>query len=146
MSTYPIETGIHRYRGVICCAVYALALFAATHISLGQMKEHEFYVAQKEYYIDKAVQFLAYGLFTVLVGLAFVPVSDDPSETVKDLHGQRMFRVGLAVGLFGLLDEGTQPYFGRNFELADCAANVMGIAFGLVGFIVLNEIRSHLED
>lgn len=146
MSTYPIESGIHRYRGPVCAIVYAVALFTATHVSLGHMKEHDLYIAQKEYYIDKAVQFLAYGLFTVLVGLAFVPTSDDPSETVKELNGQRMFRIGLAVGLFGLFDEGTQPLFGRNFELADCAANVMGIAFGLVGFIVLNEIRSHLED
>lgn len=146
MSTYAPEPGIHRYRGIVCCVVYGLALFTATHIALGHVKEHELYIAQKEYYVDKAVQFLAYGVFTVLVGLAFVPMSDDPAEAITELSGRRMFRVGLAVAIFGFIDEVTQPFFGRNFEYADCAANVMGIGFGLVSFIVIHELRSHLES
>lgn len=145
MSEFSVQPVTHRYRGIVCCVVYAVALFSATHIALGGVKETDFYIAWKEYFLDKAVQFLAYGLFTVIVGLAFVPVSDDPSETVKDLHGPRLFWIGLFVALFGFFDEATQPAFGRTFELADCAANVMGIAFGLVGFIMLHEFRSYID-
>jgi hypothetical protein len=146
MSTYHPQQGVSRYRGIICCLVYATALFSATHIALGHEEHPALYAAQKEYYLDKAIQFLAYSVFTVIVGLAFVPMPDDPSETLSDLTADRLIRVAMAVGLFAILDEGTQPFFGRNFEIADCIANIMGIAIGLVGFLLLNEARSHLEN
>ena len=132
--------------GVVCSLVYATALFTATHIALGHEEHPDLYAAQKEYYIDKAIQFLAYSVFTVIVGLGFVPMPEDPAETISEHTFNRLLYVALAVGLFAVFDEGTQPFFGRNFEIADCVANVLGIAFGLVGFLLLNEVRSHLES
>lgn len=146
MSTNQAQPRVHfGICGIVCSLVYASALFTATHIALGHEEHPDLYAAQKEYYIDKGIQFLAYSVFTVIVGLAFVPMPEDPAETISDLTFNRLFLVSLAVGLFAVFDEGTQPFFGRHFEIADCVANVLGIAFGLVGFLLLNEVRSHLE-
>ena len=146
MSQVPKNISVNQIRGMVCCAVYGLVLFTATHVSLGHVREHDWYLAQKEYFLDKLMQFGAYGLFTTLVGITFIPVSRDPSETVTDLSPARLWKIGLIMGLFATIDELTQPLFGRTFELADCVANVMGIAFGLVAFVVIHEARSYLED
>jgi hypothetical protein len=135
----------NRTRGIICCVFYGLALLVATHISLGEVKEHDIYIAQKEFYLDKLIQFSAYCVFAILVGFSFIPISKDASETVKDLNAQKMVLIGGAICLFATLDECTQPFFGRTLELSDFVANVFGIAVGLVAFIVLNEFRQHLD-
>jgi hypothetical protein len=135
----------NRTRGIVCCAVYAIVLLVATHVSLGEVKENEIYLAQKEFYVDKIIQFGAYAIFAVLVGLTVIPISKDPSETVKDLAGKKLTLIGVMICAFATFDECTQPLFGRTFELSDFASNVFGIAFGLVAFVTINEVRQHLD-
>ena len=100
--------------------VYFLILCAATHIPLEQ--------AQVEV-SDKIIHFASYALLTVLVlaGWEF---------TIGGLQAKHYFAVWLAGTLYGAIDEVTQIPVGRNGDINDWAADVLGIIAGLLLFRV----------
>jgi VanZ family protein len=73
---------------------------------------------------DKVLHFAAYGLLGLLAGL----------KAAGSVHSwRRWFPLVLAgIAIFALLDETTQPMFGRVAEPFDWAADVIGAAAGLI--------------
>jgi VanZ family protein len=54
--------------------------------------------------------------------------------------------VWLVLAVCGILDEWTQPYFGRSFEWGDYAADLSGGLFGIaIAVVVLSYRRAHLQ-
>ena len=101
-------------------AVYFLVLCTATHIPLDQSQIDV---------SDKIVHFASYALLTVLVltGWEF---------TIGGLAAKHYFAVWLAGTIYGAIDEITQIPVGRNGDVNDWAADVLGIIAGLLLFRV----------
>jgi VanZ family protein len=101
---------------VIALTAYWLLLITATHIP----KVPEPFGVRPS---DKLLHLSAYAVLGALVGLAF--------------SQYRRLRLSLAaallagVALHGMLDEVTQPLFGRDAEVADWFADVAGAVLGL---------------
>lgn len=73
---------------------------------------------------DKTLHFAAYAVLTMLAaGTLAVSGRWTPSAVA---------RLGAALGLFGLLDEATQPLFARSAEPLDWVFDCVGIAAGIV--------------
>ncbi|MEK6246620.1 MAG: VanZ family protein, partial [Planctomycetales bacterium] len=52
----------------------------------------------------------------------------------------------LAVMVWGLIDEATQPIFGRVFDWNDYAANTLGVGIGLSLLVVGARLRKQVES
>jgi VanZ family protein len=74
--------------------------------------------------IDKAVHFVLYGVFGVLVGITnyFQPLSFRWPVT----------HLFCALMMFAAIDEISQPFFTRNCDLRDWMADIAGVVFGLL--------------
>jgi VanZ family protein len=105
----------------IVTALYVIVLLTATHIPrLTVSFDVGLAVAS-----DKLLHFGAYGLLGFLVGLIAVE---------SGLTWHRWFPLALAMlAAFALVDETTQPMFGRTAETFDWVADVVGGAAGLIG-------------
>jgi VanZ family protein len=74
---------------------------------------------------DKLLHFTGFGVLGILT--IWRMCDEPPGITVRALA---LSFVGLAV--YGLIDEATQPYFGRTFDLWDWTADIVGAAAGTV--------------
>jgi len=100
-------------------AAYAVALVVATHIPRLKVS---FDIATP-LPPDKFLHFVAYGMLGFLVGLL---------AAEKSHNWRRSFPYAWAViAVFALLDEATQPLFGRTAEPLDWIADLVGGAAGL---------------
>jgi VanZ family protein len=79
--------------------------------------------------IDKILHLLAYGVLASLAAaLATFGWGGKP---------QRLFALGCLLAGFAMLDELTQPIFGRQAEFADWLADCLGITGGILGVLLL---------
>ncbi len=104
---------------LLLLALYWLALITATHIPKVQDP-------LKFQNSDKVVHFTAYAVLAFLASLALA------------VHGRwnRHIAIRLVVVLLilGVLDEVTQPYFGRHADVADWGADALGVLVGVTVF------------
>jgi VanZ family protein len=101
-------------------AAYAVLLVVATHIPRVDVS----FAAGSIVPPDKLLHFAAYGVLGFLVGLL---------AAGSALNWRQWFPIVLAaIALFALLDESTQPMFGRAAEPFDWVADVIGAAIGLI--------------
>jgi VanZ family protein len=108
------------YHARTLAVVYFLVLCTATHIPL---EETQIEVS------DKIIHFSSYALLTVLVlaGWEF---------TIGLLEPKHYFAVWLAGTIYGAVDEITQIPVGRNGDMNDWAADVLGIVAGLLTYLL----------
>jgi len=100
-------------------AAYAVTLVVATHIPRLDVS----FDTATPVPGDKVLHFAAYGVLGFLVGLIAVEARH---------NRRRVFLLALvAISAFALLDETTQPMFGRAAEAFDWVADVIGAAAGL---------------
>lgn len=100
--------------------VYAVVLVVATHIPRLDVS----FAASTPVPPDKLLHFAAYGVLGFLVGLI---------AAGSELNWRQWFPAALAaIAVFALLDETTQPMFGRAAETFDWVADVIGAAAGLI--------------
>jgi VanZ family protein len=99
--------------------VYLVVLFTATHIPSLPTRGTSIF--------DKVEHFAGYGVLTlcVLVGWEL---------TIGVLQAKHYFAMWLAGTFYATFDELTQIPFGRTCDVNDWAADVLGIAVGLVAF------------
>ncbi len=108
-------------------AAYAVVLVVATHIPRLQVSFDVGLAVPP----DKFLHFAAYGVLGFLVGLI---------ATESGLKWRRWFpRALAALAAFALVDETTQPMFGRAAEPFDWFADIVGGGIGLSVAAVVSE-------
>jgi VanZ family protein len=96
--------------------VYWLLCLMATHLPLPPS-------AEPMLFLDKVVHFTMYLGLGLLLGRQLLVTGRSPRQTLL---------VGLAVlAVYGIVDELTQPFFGRGADPLDWLADVAGAAVGL---------------
>ncbi|HEG44181.1 MAG TPA: hypothetical protein ENH94_09055 [Phycisphaerales bacterium] len=108
----------HKYI-VAALAIYWPALFIVTHIPIPE-------IARKSGLSDKAMHFLAYLVLVSLTWLAISPYSKVQWGKVK------CWLVLAGVVWYGAIDEWLQGRVGRNADVHDFVADLLGAFFGLV--------------
>lgn len=129
--------------GMIWCAalLYVVFVFTLTHMSLDGFNEQPWFKYSSTFWLDKIIQCMMYSGLVGLLGCAMFPLNSDPVRTVESLSGGRTLVLFLIVAILAVIDENTQPYFGRNCEVMDIFADIVGIIPGFCIFLVLNEAR-----
>jgi VanZ family protein len=100
--------------------VYFVVLFIGTHIPLEQAEA----LAAAN---DKWIHYGAYAVLTVLVLTGW-------ELTIGVLEPKHYFAVWLAGVLYGVFDEVSQTPVGRNCDMNDWMADVLGVVCGLLVF------------
>ena len=119
----------------IILGLYAAVLFAATHINLsGTALDHRNTPAEFVL-IEVLFHFGSYTLLTFLLILSLTQATD-VCEDARLASARRLLVSCAILMIFAIVDECTQPFFGRNLELADLLANIFGIAAGQLSFVV----------
>jgi VanZ family protein len=120
-------------------AIYLGLMFLATHVKL-----HDMRLPHEDLPLDKLVHFGMYSGLGFLAGAA-VGLSRRVTGLTRAKMPLALLLVTLALAGWGLMDELTQPIFGRTFEWLDLLADVCGVIVGLGCFqLVLHLIRRKL--
>jgi len=112
---------------VIWFWVYGMVLVVATH---APAKDVEFLALAVDYGLlepDKLLHLAAYGVLGLLAGLAYGGRWRKPSSAAVSLF--------TLLAAWGMLDELTQPLFGRLADVGDLIYDILGIAIGLAAGI-----------
>lgn len=130
-------------RGVEWAAVviYILFIFTLTHMPIDGAKGTEWMTHGLMFWINKVLQCGLYAGLAALLGCAMFPLSRDPVKTIENISGVRVTIYLMMMATIAIVDEFTQPYFGRKYELMDVVANIGGVIPGFCLFLVLNELR-----
>ena len=110
---------------------YWLILLLIMHVPL---KREQKYLEATYVDGDKLTHFGAYGLFAALLCRAF-----DERRQLRPEARPRSRVVGLVgviavLAVYGIIDEQTQPWTGRDCNLPDYIADVIGAALGTVAY------------
>ena len=100
--------------------VYFLLLATATHWP--QLSTHDFTLS------DKVMHLGAYFLLTVIVLLGW-------ELTIGQLEPKHFFAVWLAGTLYGVVDEILQVPVGRDCDVHDWVADVLGLVLGIAAYV-----------
>jgi VanZ family protein len=111
-------------------------LIVATHLP----KEPDFVKDLEAPGVDKLVHFAIYGGFSFLLAflLSFRTADRRARGTLSLAH---YAAIAVFVATFAALDELTQPWTGRDRDLMDWIADVIGMTLGLVLFAVVQRYR-----
>jgi VanZ family protein len=120
MSSTENPTSPATPRWTFLLAVYWLGLVILTHMPIHRVEPH-FGNA------DKLVHFVLYAGLSWLLAMAW-------ETSTGRLNGRHLRFAWLAIVLFGVVDEVTQPLFGRDLSFWDWVADGVGAAVGLVLF------------
>ncbi|MCE9544863.1 MAG: VanZ family protein [Planctomycetia bacterium] len=130
---------------VVRCGVfgYVLALACATHVSGSMLPNFK-----AMHVSDKVLHFGAYAMLTALVVAAAATLR--PVQAFCARRGRLLPALVVLVTLCGvwLVDELTQPAFGRQFDWLDWAADVAGCTTSIVALALLlyNRFRETAAD
>lgn len=126
--------------GMLLLGGYLVTTFVLTHIDLSGTSL-SFYSSSPSWFpIDKLYHITAYGGLTLVVLCAFAQLSLRQGGRVA--LGTRLKLCALVMA-YGILDECTQPFVGRNLELFDMLANLVGITCGSLLFAAAESTRLH---
>jgi VanZ family protein len=117
---------------LVCLGGYWLVLCAATHWP------NPWPAGGTPQYPDKLVHFTAYGILAFLAVFALGACCPNQSRRAC---AWRSLAVLAAVIAYGLLDEFTQPWTGRDFDWFDWAADIGGATCGAAISLLLMKKR-----
>jgi VanZ family protein len=120
---------------------YVLLLVTLTHLPLDSVVAEGVQEQARLMWMDKVVHGVLYTFLTLLFLLCSQPVSHDEKTGDLVILPDRLLAMAIIVMLVGLLDEMTQPWFGRNLELLDLAADFAAIFPGSCLFLLSHIIR-----
>lgn len=126
-------------RRLLYCATgfYLMLLITLTHLPLDYVVTDTIQRQTRIYWMDKVVHGILYTGLTTLLFLCVKPVEyDDRTGDLIILPGQ-IFILSVNVVLLAVLDEVTQPFFGRSFEVLDLAADIAAIFPGASVFLMI---------
>lgn len=134
---------------VIAFWLYAIALFIATHYP-------KLAIDSPINNTDKAIHLVAFGLWTILCGLAFrfhvrAPARQSDAPTLAEADPEArieppqtarpgsFLRLPVIASLYAIADESLQaiPALGRTFSLADMIANLLGVLGGTLLILLI---------
>lgn len=87
---------------------------------------------------DKFLHCGAFALLAFLLGLFLGLGGREPSARPWKI----VLGVVLVVGLYGVIDERTQPYFWRSADIRDWTADMVGCAIGLAAAATVNVVAA----
>lgn len=130
MSTRTLDETSSRSRwlvrgSIVVLLVYWLALITATHIP--KVPEPLGFRPS-----DKLVHFAAYAMLGALAGLVY--------SQFRRLRFRVAVVLLVGIAMHAVLDEVTQPLFGRHADVADWFADILGAATGLGVFLVASKL------
>ena len=130
-------------QGLFFCAalMYVAFIFTLTHMPLDGINTQPWFRYSMTFWLDKFIQCTLYSGLVGLLGCAMFPLNRDPVTTIENISGVRTALLFLTVVVIAIVDEKTQPYFGRNCEVLDMVADAAAIIPGFCVFLVLNEAR-----
>lgn len=124
---------------------YLLLLITLTHLPLDYVITETLQQQTRVYWMDKVVHCIMYTGLTTLFFLCMKPVEyDERTGDLVILPGQ-IIMLSIHVMLFAVLDEVTQPFVGRSFELLDLAADFAAIFPGACVFLMIQLMRQSLR-
>jgi len=110
----------------VALGLFWLALIAATHVPVNL----DLHAPQGG---DKLVHFGAYAVLAFLIATTW-------QLNAGVLMGRHLFLVWLAAVLFGIVDEVTQTFVGRDCTLGDWTADALGAATGVLAFVFVRRL------
>lgn len=112
---------VHIARGwrITAWGIYLVIAFSMTHSPAGEIDNLPDYLSD---YILHAIGYCILGLLSVWVALA-LPGGMTP---------RRFLAVYLAILIYAIIDERTQPWVGRACELSDWIADAIGSLIGML--------------
>lgn len=110
----------------IALGLFWLALIAGTHMPVNV----DLHAPDNG---DKVMHFIAYAGLAFLIAIAW-------QLNAGVLTKRHLFLVWLATALFGIADEVTQMFVGRDCTLGDWTADALGAAIGVLAFVVLRRV------
>lgn len=125
---------------------YLATTFFLTHVNLsGTVFDHKNLPSSLSL-LDKCYHFVAYTILTFLVLYAFTnpKTTGRNKKRIRLTSAKRLCMWCCFIVVYGIFDECTQPFFGRNFEVFDLLANLVGIATGQM-LLVLCEVTGFRE-
>ena len=135
MSIFVLErnTPIQRTAGIVACVGYISLWFMLTHIPIDGIKANYAHLPYKEFLFDKLIHAIAYTIMFLLVGVEWLwnHSRGDGILSNENLL-KRICVLGIFIACFGIVDELTQPAFGREFDIYDWVADLIGISCGEV--------------
>ena len=122
-------------------AFYTMMLLTLTHLPLDHVVTESMHEQARTLSMDKIAQTLLYTFLTLSLLLCFQPVCHDERTGDLIILPYRLLTVAIMLMLIGVSDEITQPWFGRNFELMDLAADAAAIFPGTCLFLLSHIVR-----
>jgi hypothetical protein len=123
----------------VCFWAYALILMVATH---APARDVQFLVRAADYGLldaDKLLHMAAYGVLGLLAALAYGGLWRTRSTAAIVLFA--------LLAAWGVVDELTQPWFGRLADSNDWAYDMLGSAIGLAaGFVASSRLTARLRS
>lgn len=107
----------------VALGLFWLTLITATHIPINL----DLHAPEGG---DKLVHFGAYAVLAFLIAAAW-------QLNAGVLTGRHLFLVWLAAALFGVVDEVTQTFVGRDCTPGDWTADALGAAIGVLAFVLV---------
>ena len=124
--------------------IYITGIFVLTHMPLDGIKDEPFFRYSVMFWVDKIIQCVLYAGLVVPVGCVLFPLSRDAQSAMDNVSLIRITALMVIIGGVAFIDEYTQPFFGRRFEVLDIAADFAGIVPGICLFLMANEARHQL--
>ncbi len=122
-------------------AFYIAFLVTLTHLPLDHVVAENIQQQTRMMWGDKVIHGVLYTILTFLLLLCSRPVTNDEATGDLVILPDKFLAMAIIVMLIGLLDEITQPWFGRNLELLDLAADFVAIFPGACLFLLSHILR-----
>lgn len=129
-------------------AAVVLISFALTHVPL-QGTPLDAANAPREIEIFKTIfHVVAYATMTFLTLLAILPATVDCDDRSLNESARASVVIFAAVCAYAMLDEITQPFCGRRFEVIDVLANLVGCVSGHIAYLIADglNLRDRLDE
>lgn len=127
----------HHLPSVIVAAYWAVLVYVM-HVPLEREAEQFEKIPKNS---DKAVHFAAFGLFALLLCRAIQSRRSLVADAAPNLR-PIVIGVLLFTFVYAAVDEALQPLTGRDGNVPDFIADVIGAVLGVVAFLIVERVRS----
>ena len=123
--------------GVLSAMIaYAVLLVSLSHMPIGYGAADNGTATPGSFWIEQAARVTLFTGLTTLVFLCFPPMNYEEGTGDFVIYCDRFLLISVGIALFALVNEMTQPLFGRPSELWNFLAACAAILPGASGFLV----------